>query len=200
ADITAHALRACLAWQGTMRLPLQARLDRAVDRAVKFLCREQRLDGAWIPLWFGNEFDAREQNPIYGTARVMPALVEALGLPSVDAPVIQALIKGAACLMALQKGDGSWGGSSAGPASIEETALALEALADVLSSCHPVPGIAREAVHTAVTRGATWLCERVESGTWTEPSPIGFYFAKLWYYEKLYPLIFTVGALSRVVR
>ena len=28
-------------------------------------------------------------------------------------------------------------------------------------------------------------------------SPIGFYFAKLWYFEKLYPLIFTAGALAR---
>jgi squalene-hopene/tetraprenyl-beta-curcumene cyclase len=28
------------------------------------------------------------------------------------------------------------------------------------------------------------------------PSPIGLYFAKLWYYEKLYPLIFTVASLG----
>ena len=27
------------------------------------------------------------------------------------------------------------------------------------------------------------------------PSPIGFYFAKLWYYEQLYPMISTVAAL-----
>jgi squalene-hopene/tetraprenyl-beta-curcumene cyclase len=32
-----------------------------------------------------------------------------------------------------------------------------------------------------------------------EPSPIGFYFAKLWYYERLYPRIFTVAALKRQV-
>ena len=38
---------------------------------------------------------------------------------------------------------------------------------------------------------------RVEDGTFTEPSPIGFYFAKLWYFEKLYPIIFTVAALGR---
>jgi len=36
----------------------------------------------------------------------------------------------------------------------------------------------------------------VESGAWAVPSPIGFYFAKLWYFEKLYPMIATVGALS----
>ena len=28
-------------------------------------------------------------------------------------------------------------------------------------------------------------------------TPIGFYFARLWYFEKLYPLIFTVAALRR---
>jgi squalene-hopene/tetraprenyl-beta-curcumene cyclase len=30
-------------------------------------------------------------------------------------------------------------------------------------------------------------------------SPIGFYFAKLWYYERLYPLIFTVAALGQAL-
>jgi len=48
-----------------------------------------------------------------------------------------------------------------------------------------------------VQRGIAWLVEAVESGRFREPSPIGFYFAKLWYFEKLYPLIFTVAALGR---
>ena len=47
----------------------------------------------------------------------------------------------------------------------------------------------------AVTR---WLVEQVESGAWMNPSPIGFYFAKLWYFEKLYPMIATVAALTRL--
>ena len=81
---------------------------------------------------------------------------------------------------------------------MEETALALEALADALITRDQWPGLAHDALRAAVTRGAAWLIERVESGEWTQPSPIGFYFAKLWYYEKLYPLIFTVGALNRV--
>ncbi len=29
-----------------------------------------------------------------------------------------------------------------------------------------------------------------------EPAPIGFYFAKLWYWERLYPLVWTVSALG----
>ena len=40
----------------------------------------------------------------------------------------------------------------------------------------------------------------VELGTWTRPTPIGFYFAKLWYYERLYPMVFTVAALEAVAR
>jgi squalene-hopene/tetraprenyl-beta-curcumene cyclase len=40
--------------------------------------------------------------------------------------------------------------------------------------------------------------EQVESSEWKKPSPIGFYFARLWYYERLYPMIFTVGALAAV--
>ena len=49
-------------------------------------------------------------------------------------------------------------------------------------------------------RGVTWLIQAVGDGSYREPSPIGFYFAKLWYFEKLYPLIFTVAALGRARR
>ena len=48
-----------------------------------------------------------------------------------------------------------------------------------------------------VNKGLTWLVHKVESGGLFDPAPIGFYFAKLWYYEKLYPIIFTVAALGR---
>jgi squalene-hopene/tetraprenyl-beta-curcumene cyclase len=40
---------------------------------------------------------------------------------------------------------------------------------------------------------------RVESGEWHLPAPFCFYFAMLWYFERLYPLIFTVGALRAVM-
>jgi squalene-hopene/tetraprenyl-beta-curcumene cyclase len=70
---------------------------------------------------------------------------------------------------------------------VEETALAVEVLIDL------APG-------DAVNRGVAWLVEAVESGRFRDPTPIGFYFAKLWYFEKLYPLIFTVAALGRAGR
>ena len=47
--------------------------------------------------------------------------------------------------------------------------------------------------------GAGFLVERVERGSWTTPSPIGLYFSKLWYSERLYPIIWTVEALGRAL-
>ena len=79
--------------------------------------------------------------------------------------------------------------------SVEETALAVEAL---LAAC---PRNATEGVpYSAVARGLAWLIDRVEAGQHRQPAPIGFYFAKLWYYERLYPLTFTVAALGRACR
>ena len=51
----------------------------------------------------------------------------------------------------------------------------------------------------AAQKGLEWLLQRVEADQFGAPSPIGFYFAKLWYYEKLYPILFAVGALRRAV-
>jgi len=99
--------------------------------------------------------------------------------------------RGVGWLITAQNADGGWGGAPGVVSSVEETALAIEVLATAHSS-------SVEGSPAALARGANWLIERVETGAWREPAPIGFYFAKLWYYEKLYPLIFTVGALGRV--
>ena len=55
-----------------------------------------------------------------------------------------------------------------------------------------------ERIAAAICRGISWLIARTDHGRSFEPSPIGFYFAKLWYWEQLYPLIWTVGALEQV--
>jgi squalene-hopene/tetraprenyl-beta-curcumene cyclase len=72
---------------------------------------------------------------------------------------------------------------------MEETALAVEVLLDGGPEAMP-----------ALNRGLAWLVQQVEAGGLYHPTPIGFYFAKLWYYEKCYPLIFTVAALGRARR
>lgn len=195
ADITAHAIRAWAAWREDLPEKLRQRAARAAARAVKFLGRTQRADGSWTPLWFGNQHEPREENPTYGTARVLRALTE------VRSPVgDSAAVRAAGWLIAAQNEDGSWGGFRQGPASVEETALAVEALAGLLACDSPPREISADMIHRAVARGAAWLVARVESGEWTKPSPIGFYFAKLWYHERLYPMIFTVGALRAAER
>ena len=55
----------------------------------------------------------------------------------------------------------------------------------------------RAALRSAIVRGGEWLSDAIENERWQTPAPIGFYFAKLWYYERLYPLIFTVAALAK---
>ena len=47
-----------------------------------------------------------------------------------------------------------------------------------------------------VEKGLAWLINRVETDRYLDCSPIGFYFAKLWYHERLYPLIFTASTLG----
>jgi squalene-hopene/tetraprenyl-beta-curcumene cyclase len=49
-------------------------------------------------------------------------------------------------------------------------------------------------------RGLNWLADIILQGELSHAWPIGFYFAKLWYYERLYPAIFSLGALGAAIR
>jgi squalene-hopene/tetraprenyl-beta-curcumene cyclase len=181
-DLTAHTLRAWTAWLPQLDESLKRRVLRAAGRGVRFLAKHQRADGSWLPLWFGNEHAPDDENPLYGTAKVLIALRELQdrGFALPDGMLARAF----RWLVNRQNASGGWSGAEGGPVSTEETALAVEALAGT--------------EHVGATdRGAAWLVDRVESGAWREPAPIGFYFAKLWYYERLYPLIWTVGALGK---
>jgi len=276
-DLTAHALAAWSAWRDRLPAPLADRVDRATGRALAYLARIQRSDGAWLPLWFGNEHAPDHANPTYGTARVVAALADLVvrslrteavreRLPLADArgsvttceprpcriraaterqaPIRAATVRerspiddtgpaalapamaerGVRWLLSAQDAGGGWGGDAGVPPSIEETALATDALAAWAAACrhenraatarerYPLadargsdtarssaairPG-ADDAVQAA-RRGAAYLVGRTRGGTAFEPAPIGFYFARLWYFERLYPVIFTVSALGRV--
>lgn len=198
ADLTAHALRAFLAWLHILPPDRQHRVQSAMGRAVEFLIKVQREDGAWLPLWFGNQYARGEVNATYGTARVLCALPELAARSYLD--LVEPLNNGVLWLLKTQNDDGSWGGGQGGPSSVEETSLAVEALAEALARPQPLLPATLEQAQNACTWGANWLVNQVEAGAWQTPAPIGFYFAKLWYFERLYPLIFTTGALRKVAR
>jgi squalene-hopene/tetraprenyl-beta-curcumene cyclase len=180
-DLTAHALRALHAFDPQGR---RADIGRAKRRGLQYLYGQARGDGSWLPLWFGNQAARDMNNPVLGTARVLRAL-------SVLEPDGEAFKCGCRFLADAQNADGGWGGEAGVASTTEETALAISALADALQETK---------VREALQRGVFHLVERVESGRWSQPAPIGLYFAKLWYSEDAYPVIWTVEALGRVLR
>ena len=208
-DITAHVLRALIPFLGgpdivSDMLDVHAHAFEDVPDSLvskrqtadaflngfEFLSESRSSNGFWLPLWFGNQYFRDETNPTYGTARVLSAFL-ATGILFDDhftgwGERVE-LGFGIDWLTENQSTDGGWGTGPGTPSSVEETALAVEVL---LSD-------PAESSQVAAKRGLLWLIERVENGTYREPTPIGFYFAKLWYFERLYPLIFTVAALRR---
>ncbi|MCH9656524.1 MAG: squalene--hopene cyclase [Planctomycetes bacterium] len=185
ADISAHVIRALQAWLNTEatddETSLRKRATRAVERSFKYLASVQRVDGSWLPLWFGNQHIDNDENPVYGTARVLAAYATQEKQKSTQATQAVEFLK------TVQNTDGGWGGAKGAPSSVEETALAVDVLLLI--------GLDPES--TTIVKGLNWLLEQVESGTFTESTPIGFYFAKLWYFEQLYPIVFCVSALHR---
>jgi squalene-hopene/tetraprenyl-beta-curcumene cyclase len=202
-DLTAHAIRAWATWLPACEPPVRQRIEAALQRAVKYVFKAQEEDGSWIPLWFGNQHASDETNPTYGTSRVLQALIELIQVTerksSQHRKLVRAISRGIQWLVDAQHRDGSWGGCVDGPPSVEETSLAVHCLARALAIESAIE-ISGDQVTAVVRRGTSWLIARVQDDTWSEPSAIGFYFAKLWYFEKVYPLAFTVAALRAVDR
>lgn len=184
-DLTAHALRALDDWYDDLPRRLQVRIDSAMQRAVAYLAATQADDGSWSPLWFGSQWTAARTNPVYGTAQTLRALrgIAPGRLPDLDV-MIQRGVRG---LLASQHPDGGWGAAAGVTPSIEETALAVSALA----------GLGLYDQETAALR---WLETATDGYRRFPASPIGLYFASLWYAEALYPPIFTVQALTLTAR
>jgi squalene-hopene/tetraprenyl-beta-curcumene cyclase len=196
ADLSAHALRAVAAWRPGLPGALGARADAFAVGVVGYLSRARRADGSWVPLWFGNERAPGEENPVYGTSRVILGLADS-GKAFEPKGAVELIAAGAAWLLKAQHADGGWGGAPRVPPSYEETALAVEGLAAAALSGRALPGLDPAALREGVERGAAWLAVHTSRARVPPPAPIGFYFAKLWYYEALYPLVFASAALGR---
>jgi squalene-hopene/tetraprenyl-beta-curcumene cyclase len=104
--------------------------------------------------------------------------------------------RGISWLIAARSPDGGWGGAAGVPPSIEETAQAVEALAAVALADLPADP-PDDAPAAALAAGVNWLIDHTANPAGLPAAPIGLYFARLWYAEKLYPLIFAAAALDR---
>lgn len=182
------AFLACLnAYGGELSPNVFKQYRKAFLRMLNYLQKHQRQDGSWLPLWFGNQHAADHTNPVYGTAKVLTYLNDILAYEWFDSSVEQKLkdliLLGEQFLLHVQNDDGSWGGGEAIPGTIEETALAISALAG-------------KKYDEACQAAFNWLDQTYQQNG-LKASPIGLYFASLWYDEKLYPITSYLEALSR---
>ncbi len=183
--MTAHTLLAFNAWRDRLPAALAAETEQASERAIANLRASQRADGSWVPLWFGNQAAADDENLTYGTSRVLAALQACHR----DEVVLRTMIdRGLNWLLSAQNADGGWGGAPGVRSSVEETCQAIAALSGAQTG--------KVTFNDAISRAARWIAGYTRDGCSFAAEPIGLYFAKLWYSERLYPLIGVTAALG----
>ena len=148
-DVTAHVIEAFGVLGYSASHP-------AIARALAYVRSEQEPEGSWFGRWGVNH--------IYGTAAVLPAL-KAIG----EDMSTTSVHKAGEWLAAHQNQDGGWGETCAsymddslrgtGPSTASQTAWALMALV-------AVDGHDFDA---AIRRGADYLLQQQQDGTWDEP-------------------------------
>jgi squalene-hopene/tetraprenyl-beta-curcumene cyclase len=218
-DATAEVLRSLASWQRVWRetprdaaqrrpFGIEERMPHAIENGFRFLESQQREDGSLIPLWFGNEHQPSETNPVIGTAQVLLTCAE---LHRKDSKLAQ---RAARWLVTAQHTNGGWGpprapinysgaegeglrGKRANEASAQFCSIAESALA--ISGLLTVADF-DASFSRAAARGLHWLIDAIEHDNIRRPAIIGFYLSKLWYHERLYPLVFAAGALTRALR
>lgn len=190
-DLTGHGLLAIAKtdeiFKDSLSKKEHVRYKKMFVKALVYLRKNQSGDGFWLPLWFGNQSTSDHTNPVYGTARVVAYLNETLQtrLGVEYEHILQLMIEdGCRYLVSVQNADGSWGGGMNVAGSIEETALSVTA-------------ICKHGFQEQYRKGLDWLTEKTKSDGLVA-SPIGLYFASLWYDEEMYPLTAYLECLSSV--
>jgi prenyltransferase beta subunit len=187
-DLTGHTLAAWAKAQFILKDKLAAnvaqQINKSCRKAVAFLHARQSPDGYWLPLWFGSQLTPNHSNPVYGTAKVAIYLQEYLEYTNPQHTAVQDMLQRACTyLQHQQNDDGSWGAQKGVKGSIEETSLAISALAAENKE--------------ACKRGIVWLSGFIAQNG-LKASPIGLYFAALWYDEEMYPLVYALEALRKL--
>ena len=184
-DITAHAIKAFSLWRDHLNAQLRSKLDACLKKAWEYLKASQQENGSWLPLWFGNEDDLQHHNPVYGTSIVLYSLSSLQ--PDILKGLSEVKTKASDFLLSAHNQDGGWGGNASLVSTIEETSLAVRALS--------ASGKTEE-----IMNGINWLKKNIPNDLkGIKATPIGLYFASLWYFEDMYPLVFASSALKEVL-
>jgi len=181
-DITAHSILAFELWHDTLPSDLQKKTERSLSRMLNWIQKIQALDGAVIPLWFGDQDAPDEKSPVYGTSM----MVEYLSY-SKEPIALEVAKKGLCFILASQNEDGGWGGAKDVPSKITFTARALSALVSF-------PGTDKQIIE----KGFNYLYHTYTKGELFHPEPIGLYFSRLWYSEDMYNITFVLNALNKL--
>lgn len=188
-DITAHAVEAFGLWGKCFSENFEKRTTKSLRSAILFLSSSQLGAGCFCPLWFGNPRAEDQENPVYGTARVLSGLAGRMAGDNQGGEIARQAVS---FLLRSQNEDGGWAGQRGLRSSMEETSVAVKALLDVKNS--RLSHGDTDAAEHAILNGVNYMINHINSQMRTDASAIGLYFAKLWYYEELYPTIFALSA------
>jgi squalene-hopene/tetraprenyl-beta-curcumene cyclase len=144
----------------------------------------QRDDGAFIPLWFGDQAAVTKEAPVYGSAVVLEHLRD-VNAPPLSPAAQKMLHRTKAFLLASQHPTGGWGSCESERDYVTVTARCVAALQHDPDA------------QAAIERAWDFLRPFAENPETIPPEPIGLYFAHLWYSEELYAPIFMYGAIFR---